>query len=172
VARFLHKINQLKLRELTYISQLVFYAVPCASVLILELLRENQHPEERLPINRSGLIQDISVLISCCDSLTESGQSNYQICKQAQSIFSRSLDSILNQDEPTQQNKSGQLTMHLHEHSDQDHHGRADSTSAGAPNAVVQDHEWMSWLDSVGLQGDSCLEWLIPTLDLPIDETI
>ncbi|KAE9363900.1 hypothetical protein N431DRAFT_550594 [Stipitochalara longipes BDJ] len=151
---------------------LVFYAVPCSSVLILELLRENQHPEERLPINRSGIIQDISGLISCCDSLTESGQSNYQICKQAQSIFSRSLDSILNQDEPTQKNKSGQLTMHLHEHSDQDHHGRADSTSAEAPNAVVQDHEWMSWLDSVGLQGDSCLESLFPTLDLPIDETI
>lgn len=146
--------------------------MPCVSVLILELLRENQHPEERLPINRSGIIQDISVLISCCDSLTESGQSNYQICKQAQSIFSRSLDSILNQDEPTQKNKSGQLTMHLHEHSDQDHHGRADSTSAEAPNAVVQDHEWMSWLDSVGLQGDPCLESLISMLDLPIDETI
>lgn len=172
MARSLHKINQLKLRKLTYVSQLVFYAVPCASVLILELLRENQHPEERLPINRSGIIQDISVLISCCDSLTESGQSNYQICKQAQSIFSRSLDSILNQDEATQKNKSGQLTMHLHEHSDQDNHGRADLTSAEVPNAVVQDHEWMSWLDSVGLQGDPYLESLIPTLDLPIDETI
>ncbi|KAL3417429.1 hypothetical protein PVAG01_11429 [Phlyctema vagabunda] len=148
---------------------LVFYAVPCASILVLELLRENKHPEERLPIKKSGIIQNLSVSIACCDSLTESGQSNYQICKQAQSIFSRSLDSILNQDEPTQNNNSGQLTMHPHEHSID---RRADSTNAEAHNAIVQDHEWMSWLDSVGLQGDLYLESLIPTVDSPINETI
>lgn len=154
------------------ISQLVFYAMPCASVLILELLRQNQHPKERLAINQSGIIQDISVLISCCDSLTESGQSNYQICKQAQSIFSKSLDSILNQNEHTQRNKSGQLTVHPHDHSDQDCHGRADSMSAEVPNAVVQDPDWMSWLDSLGLQGDSWLESIIPTLEFPMGETV
>jgi hypothetical protein len=36
------------------------------------------------------------VLNSCCDSLAISGQSNYQICKQAQTVFSRCLDQILN----------------------------------------------------------------------------
>jgi hypothetical protein len=146
--------------------------MPCASVLILELLRQIQHPEERLPINRSGIIQDISVLISCCDSLTESGQSNYQICKQAQSIFSRSLDSILNQNEPTQWNRSRQLTVHPQEHSEQDCHGRADSMNAEVPNVVVQGPEWMSWLDSLGLQGEPWLESIIPTLEFPIGETV
>lgn len=133
--------------------------MPCASVLILELLRQNQHPAEQLTVNRSRIIQDISVLISCCDFWTESGQSNYQICKQAQSIFSKSLDSILNQTEPTQRNKSEELTVH--------HHERTGSMSPELPNVVAQDPEWMAWLDSLGLQGDPWLESIIPTLDFP-----
>lgn len=137
--------------------------MPCASVLTLELLRHNQHPEEQLNINRSGIIQDISVLISCCDSLTESGQSNYQICKQAQSIFSKSLDSILNKTETTQRNTRGEPTMHYQE--------RTGSMSAEPPNVVAQDPEWMAWLDSLGLQGDPWLESIIPTLEFPMTDT-
>ncbi|KAJ5641720.1 hypothetical protein N7490_005720 [Penicillium lividum] len=137
-------------------SQLVFYAMPCASVLVLELLRQNQHPTEQLSINRSGIIQDISILISCCDSLTESGQSNYQICKQAQSIFSKSLDSILNQTTPNQRDIE-ELTVH---------HEQTGYISPGDSN-VAQDPEWMAWLDSLGLQGDPWLESIIPTLEFP-----
>lgn len=153
-------------------AQLVFYAMPCASVLVLELLRQIQHPEERLSINRSGIIQDISVLISCCDSLTEIGQSNYQICKQAQSIFSRSLDSILNQNEQIQWNKPGRLPVHPQEQTDHDCHGRADSMSAEVPNVVVQGPEWMSWLDSLGLQGEPWLESIVLTLEFPTSEMV
>lgn len=147
--------------------------MPCASVLILELLRQNQHPEDQLPINRSGIIQDISVLISCCDSLTESGQSNYQICKQAQSIFSKSLDSILNHTEPTQRNNPGarELTVYQHEDVDQDRHERMNSIPTEL-NAVAQDPEWMAWLDSLGLQGDPWLESIIPTLEFPMIESM
>ncbi|KAJ5273662.1 hypothetical protein N7478_008787 [Penicillium angulare] len=138
---------------------LVFYAMPCASVLTLELLRQNQHPEEQLIINRSGVIQDISVLISCCDSLTESGQSNYEICKQAQSIFSKSLDSILNKTEHIQRSKPREMVAPLHE--------QAGSMSAEPHNAVAQDPEWMAWLDFVGLQGDPWLESIIP--EIPVE---
>ncbi|KAJ5765411.1 hypothetical protein N7520_004970 [Penicillium odoratum] len=149
-------------RELLHICRaemewtLVFYAMPCASVLVLELLRQNQHPTEQLSINRSGIIQDISILISCCDSLTESGQSNYQICKQTQSIFSKSLDSILNQTTPSQRNIE-ELTVH---------HEQNGYMSPGESN-VAQDPEWMAWLDSLGLQGDPWLESIIPTLEFP-----
>lgn len=76
--------------------QLVYYAMPCASVLILELLRQVEQPQQNITISRSTLIQDLSVLISCCDWLTEPDQQNYSLCKRAQSIFSRSLDRILN----------------------------------------------------------------------------
>lgn len=158
--------------ESLHISQLVFYAMPCASVLILELLRLNQHPEEQPSINRSRIIQDISVLISCCDFLTESGQSNYEICKQAQSIFSKSLDSILNRTEPTLRNKSEELTMRHHEHHDEHHHGGMGSMSPELPNIVAQDPEWMAWLDSLGLQGDPWLESIIPTLELPMGKLV
>ncbi|KAJ6007697.1 hypothetical protein N7540_011673 [Penicillium herquei] len=145
---------------------LVFYAMPCASVLIMELMRQTQHPEEKLVVNRSGIIQDISVLISCCDSLTEYGQSNYQICKQAQSIFSRGLDSILNKSEPAQRNLYSQTTDHSHELNEQELHPQESSLGADATNGVVQDVEWMSWLNSVGLQGDLWLESIVPTMEL------
>ena len=140
----------------------------CASILILELLRQNQNPAERPPaaINRSRIIQDISILISCCDSLTESGQSNYQICKQAQSIFSRSLDSILNHPEPghVHKSKSGQHMVPTHEN-DQGQYDQENPVSSDVPSAIVQDSEWMSCLDSLGLQGDPWLDTIVPTLE-------
>ncbi|EHK21988.1 uncharacterized protein TRIVIDRAFT_134559, partial [Trichoderma virens Gv29-8] len=81
---------------------IVFYAMPCASVLILELFRlaSLPKPQPSVASNRSTIIQDISVLISCCDWLTESGKSNYELCKQAQLIFSKALDQILNHEMP------------------------------------------------------------------------
>ncbi|KAJ5702426.1 hypothetical protein N7488_009974 [Penicillium malachiteum] len=144
---------------------LVFYAMPCASVLILELMRQSQHPEEKCLINRSGIIQDISVLISCCDSLTESGQSNYQICKQAQNIFSRGLDSILNYSEPAQQNSYSQTTNYAQGLNGQEIPRQESYLGADVANGVVQDAEWMSWLNSVGLQRDPWLESIVPTME-------
>lgn len=143
--------------------------MPCASVLILELLRQKQHPEKQLIMNRSGIIQDISILISCCDSLTESGQSNYQICQQAQSIFSRSLDSILNQNESSHGSNPAEQTMRRNEQE----HGRPEQTKSMSPelsNVVAQDPEWMAWLDSLGLQGDPWLDSIVPILEFPMNE--
>jgi hypothetical protein len=137
--------------------------MPCASVLILELLRQNQRSAEQLVINRSSIIQDISVLILCCDSWTESGHSNYQICKQAQSIFSKSLDSILNQTEPFQRDKSEEIMVRQNEH----HQELMGFVSPEASSVVAQDPEWAAWLDSMGLQGDLWLESSIPTLEFP-----
>ncbi|KAL6886771.1 hypothetical protein GGI43DRAFT_418340 [Trichoderma evansii] len=142
---------------------LVFYAMPCASVLVLELLRQDQHPVEQLTINRSSIIQDISVLITCCDSWTEVGQSNYQICKQAQSIFSKSLDSILNHVDPIQGDKSEWLTARQHEHQ----HELVGFMNPEIFNVVAQDAEWMTWLESLGLQGDMWPESSIPTSEVP-----
>lgn len=142
---------------------LVFYAMPCASVLVLELLRQSQHPVERRSIDRSSVIQDISVLITCCDSWAEFGQSNYQICKQAQSIFSKSLDSILNHTEPIHIDKSEGLTMRQYEHQNE----LTGSTSPEILNESAQDSEWLVWLDSLGLQGDLWLESNISSSEVP-----
>jgi hypothetical protein len=137
--------------------------MPCASVLVLELLRQRQHLVEQSSIDRSSVIQDISVLITCCDSWTESGQSNYQICKQAQSIFSKSLDSILNHTEPINRDKSEGPVMSQHEHQNE----LTSFTSLDILNVTAQDSEWLVWLDSLGLQGDLWLESNLPTLEVP-----
>ena len=113
-------------------TQVVFYAMPCASVLILELLRQIDRPQQHIPIRRSTLIQDLSVLISCCDWLTAPGQQNYSLCKRAQSIFSRSMDRILNA--PT-----------------------TPSAAQQNPHMLVCEPEWKAWLEVCNVQADPWL---------------
>ncbi|KAJ6090564.1 hypothetical protein N7486_009379 [Penicillium sp. IBT 16267x] len=121
---------------------MVFYAMPCASILILELFRQNRQSHRSAALNRSTLIQEISVLISCCDSLAISGQSNYQICKQAQAVFSRCLDQILNPAELCSHGSTSQA-------------GRKEaeefsfcSMDFGLTDLYPQNSEWSDWLES------------------------
>jgi len=120
--------------------------MPCASVLILELFRQNRQPHRPATLNRSTLVQDISVLISCCDSLAISGQSNYQICKQAQTVFSRCLDQILNQ---TAVSSPG-LTSEPGGPEVQEPFS-LDLTDFGLTELYPQDPEWSMWLESFDL---------------------
>jgi hypothetical protein len=140
---------------------MVYYAMPCASVLILELLRQTEQPKLHITISRSTLIQDLSVLISCCDWLTEPDQQNYGLCKRAQSIFSRSLDRILN---PTPALAQPVEVPSQHEQLT----ARHDENSIG-PGAreAVQEHpqhmsndesEWMAWLETCNLQAEPWLD--------------
>lgn len=86
------------------------------------------------------------MLISCCDSLAVSGQSNYQMCKQAQAVFSRGLDQLLN---PTAVSSHGLMSEP----------GGADvqetfslgSMDFGLTELYPQDPEWSSWLESFDL---------------------
>ena len=136
--------------------------MPCASLLVLELLRQAQHPDEQFIPNRSGVIQDISVLISCCDTLAEMDMNNYQICKQAQSIFSRSLDYILNPTKPFHRTGNGNMAVRQYEQMD----------AANLDLAMAQDSEWTAWLESVGLQPDPWLDTIMQTLDFPVMENV
>lgn len=130
--------------------------MPCASVLVLELLRQDPPTTNTYHINRSKVIQDISILISCCDSWTEPGQSNYQTCRQAQAIFSKSLDSILNCTQPVSR-------LHVDE-ADGDRATNDEEAWKLATPDVSQDAEWTVWLDSLGLQGDL---WQLPSISTP-----
>lgn len=138
--------------------QIVFYAMPCASVLILELFRlaSLPKPQPSVALNRSTIIQDISVLISCCDWLTELGKGNYELCKQAQSIFSKALDQILNNEVPLTRPLPTSPTVTIN-----------DARSAKLPEAqnldtLTQDLQWAAWLDTVDFQGEPWLEMLKP----------
>ncbi|KAM6483736.1 hypothetical protein HDV62DRAFT_333627 [Trichoderma sp. SZMC 28011] len=137
---------------------IVFYAMPCASVLILELFRlaSLPKPQPSVALNRSTIIQDISVLISCCDWLTELGKGNYELCKQAQSIFSKALDQILNNEVPLTRPLPTSPTVTIN-----------DARSAKLPEAqnldtLTQDLQWAAWLDTVDFQGEPWLEMLKP----------
>lgn len=138
--------------------QMTFYAMPCASVLVLELLRQIRQPKQHMTLNRSTIIQDISVLISSCDWLTESGQGNYEICKQAQSLFSRSLDQILNWSGA----QSGSHGPNPVESSLEDVVPQTDQPTESMDfdfvEGFAQNPEWSAWLDSFDLQADP---WLL-----------
>ncbi|KAL7917219.1 hypothetical protein ACQKWADRAFT_307332 [Trichoderma austrokoningii] len=137
---------------------IVFYAMPCASVLILELFRlaSLPKPQSSVASNRSTIIQDISVLISCCDWLTESGKSNYELCKQAQLVFSKALDQILNHELPLMRSLPNSPITSMH-----------DALSPELPEiqnqeAITQDLQWAAWLDTVDFQEEPWLEMLKP----------
>jgi hypothetical protein len=146
---------------------LVFFAMPCASVLVLELLRHAQNPEEQAIANRSSIIQDLSVLISCCESMTEPGQNNYTICKQAQSIFSKSLDSILNPTAPPSRApvSEQQQTLPLQG-------GGGNAYGENGYLDMMQDFtpNWTTWLDQVGLQADPWLDSIMWPNDFQLDQ--
>jgi hypothetical protein len=136
---------------------MIYYAMPCASVLILELLRQSEQPQQPFAISRSTLIQDLSVLISCCDWLTEPDQQNYGLCKRAQSIFSRSLDRILNPVPFQPAVLSAQHSLPV---------PHDDTTFVPGPVAQESQHmlidepEWMAWLETCNLQADPWLDVL------------
>ena len=155
-------------------TQMIYYAIPCASVLILELLRQTDQPQPHQPmaVSRSTLIQDLSVLISCCDWLTEPDQQNYKLCKRAQSIFSRSLDRILNPvvvAAPTTAVPvgNGPSQQHHRQLSDEDAHvavpngfvARQADAQQQQP-MLLDEPEWMAWLDTCDLQADPWLDIL------------
>ncbi len=145
----------------------MFYAIPCASVLVLELLREmQQRGEKTLLQNRSAVIQELSILVACCDSLALPGHSNYVLCTQARAIFSKSLDSILNppEREPNRSSETAPTSVPNDE-----------NMLAGQelPKDMLQDSipEWSDFLESIGLQAEPWLDSLPQQwIDMPMDD--
>ena len=135
---------------------MVNYAMPCASVLILELLRQSEQPEQPAIINRSKIIQDISVLISC-DWLIEPDQMNFELCRRAQSLFSRSLDRILNH-VPTRP-----AALAAAPHSQSIDTGTLDASIQDSQLAPTHDAEWLAWLETCDLSVDPWLDILADT---------
>jgi hypothetical protein len=131
--------------------------MPCASILILELLRQSEHPEQPVNINRSKLIQEISVLISC-DWMIEPDQMNFGLCKRAQSLFSRSLDRILNH-VPTRPVPFAAVPP-----SQAIDTGAANGLTPDSQLAPIDDAEWLAWLETCDLSVD-------PWLDILADNT-
>jgi hypothetical protein len=105
-------------------------------------------------LNRATAVKDISTLVSCCDWLTEPGESNYELCKQAQMVFSKGLDLVLNATEesfdiPDSRSAGSTATRNT----------QPDNMTESDPFALfAQDPEWKAWLESLGLQADTWLD--------------
>nr|OQO19459.1 hypothetical protein B0A51_14401 [Rachicladosporium sp. CCFEE 5018] len=129
----------------------VLYAMPCASILVLELFRSIEQPNHPAMCNRSAVIRDLSVLVSCCDWLVEPNNSNYALCKQAQSVFSKSLDRIINHSAPVPVIPAAQTSLATPDPSTTD-------AANGAGNMLTDDPEWLAWLDTIDLDLDPWLD--------------
>lgn len=128
---------------------MVSYAMPTASVLLLELYRLARQPQQPHILPRSTIIKDISALITCCDWFTESGQGNFALCKRAQAIFSRGLDQILDDAYP-----AAPLPAEGTNHEVvQQQHNPAMNANLNPNEGFVDDPDWTAWLQSFGLDG-------------------
>ncbi|KAK6442132.1 hypothetical protein LTR95_001635 [Oleoguttula sp. CCFEE 5521] len=128
----------------------VLYAMPCASILVLEIFRSIEQPNHPAMCNRAAVIRDLSVLVSCCDWLVEPNNSNYALCKQAQSVFSKSLDRIINHSAPVPVVPIAQMSLATPDPSTTD-------LTNGQGNMLTDDPEWLAWLDTIDLDLDPWL---------------
>lgn len=73
---------------------LVFYALPPASILALELLADAKHCPTPSLLPHSEVIQQLSVLVHCLDAV-EIKESKYEICRTGLHAVRRVLDLVL-----------------------------------------------------------------------------
>lgn len=139
--------------------------MPCATVLLLELLRQCRQPQQHFALSRSTIVKDISALILCCDWLTEQGQGNYHMIEQAQSLFSRVLDQVI--DYPSlpdnvRTSKSGVNSI-PNTFSTMD-------IDTDITKALLEDPEWTTWLESFRLEPEAWFDFAdVNSADLSMD---
>ncbi|KAI3001855.1 hypothetical protein CBS147346_6258 [Aspergillus niger] len=74
----------------------LYYGLPSASVLILELLHQNQGiGTYTTALPRAEIIRNLSVFISCLSWVARPGHGNYHTCKEAERKLSHILDQVL-----------------------------------------------------------------------------
>ena len=85
--------------------------------------------------------------------MIEPDQMNFHLCKRAQSLFSRSLDRILNH----------VPTLAAVPHSQNFGSGTADGSTQDNQLAPIDDAEWLAWLETCDLSVDPWLDILADT---------
>jgi hypothetical protein len=86
------RINDLS-RDFSWVS--IFYGLPSASLLAIELLRQQQHRSVNINLPRSEIIRNISVFISSLDWVAREEDGNYLLCQGARQMLEKILDAIL-----------------------------------------------------------------------------
>ncbi|KAJ5594734.1 uncharacterized protein N7459_000942 [Penicillium hispanicum] len=82
--------------QVTDLRQALTYGLPCASVLLLELLHQSHGSGlGQVGLPRAELIRNLSVFISMLGWVSRPGHGNYRACKEAEKKLSRILDQVL-----------------------------------------------------------------------------
>ena len=73
----------------------VYFGLPSAGILTLELLKQHQYPRQyALSLSRSEIVQILSVFLFCL-SMVGPDEGNFKICVRMKKVISRSLDRVL-----------------------------------------------------------------------------
>ncbi|KAK5998049.1 hypothetical protein PT974_00419 [Cladobotryum mycophilum] len=74
----------------------LYYGLPSASVLTLELLRQTQEIEpQTVKLPRAEIIRNLSVFVSCLSWVARPTHGNYHMCREAEKKLSHFLNQIL-----------------------------------------------------------------------------
>ena len=83
---------------------ILFYCLPSAGVLALELRRSTHCSQVHLPptVKRADVIRNLSVLISCLEWVILPGDGNHRLCSELNKMLALVLDEVLNYDRPAE----------------------------------------------------------------------
>ncbi|KAE8377294.1 hypothetical protein BDV26DRAFT_293376 [Aspergillus bertholletiae] len=92
---------------------ILYYGVPSASVLTLELLHQTQEAgPHSVMLPRAEIIRNLSVFLSCLSWVPRPTYGNYQTCKEAEKKLSHILDQIIDP-QPIQRDAFNDVTSGL-----------------------------------------------------------
>lgn len=144
IVKFRYSFNPLQMHT---------YGLPSAAVLALELLRQEQGLlVSGTPLQRSELIQDLSVFTACLGSMRLEG-AVLAVCEHGKRFLKKILDLILSptliQAPPVTGDETNSATEQLRSTSDL---------------FSLSDGEFMSWLDSLNIDSMIAMPFNPPTL--------
>ncbi|PLB53164.1 putative C6 transcription factor [Aspergillus steynii IBT 23096] len=112
----------------------LYYGLPSASVLTLELLHQTQDGgPSTIVLPRAELIRNLSVFVSCLSWISRPSHGNYQTCKEVEKKLSHILDQILDP-QPIQQDIFNDATSGLYNFLDWYNPGNWDFNSEYLPS--------------------------------------
>jgi hypothetical protein len=83
-------------RDFSWVS--IFYGLPSASLLAIELLRQQQQRSETIKLPRSETIRNISVFITSLDWVATKDDGNFLLCQGARHMLEKIMDAMLDTD--------------------------------------------------------------------------
>ena len=133
-----------------YPSLILFYCLPSAGVLALELRRCTlENVPLPITVSHADLIRNLSVLISCLDSVILPGDGNHKLCSELNKMIALVLDEVLNY-QPAANNDqalggvgAGFFDMPLID---------------GMEPIPTESEDFLNWLDNAGT---STVEWMV-----------